>query len=106
MEHTFEIPLLTDEPSVYSKLTQLRDEAEIILETASEMQRDGVLKINGSIIWSDLHIVDVGYKVSLNDDEQYYIEIEEVSPYSYELQKYMADHLRTNWGSVEVITNW
>jgi hypothetical protein len=51
----------------------------------------------GGVNYADLNVVDVWCKYIMHDEElEYGVLIEEVSPTAYELQEYMVEYLRDN----------
>ena len=61
--------------------------------------------------YTNLRVADVWVKYSIHEqDLEYGVLIEEVSPTAYDLQEYMVDYLKNNLpqhlGYVEVITEW
>jgi len=62
----------------------------------------------GGVNYGDLNVVDVYAKYSMNEEDlEYGVLIEEVSPTVYELQEYMVEYLKDNLGfPVNVETEW
>jgi hypothetical protein len=78
-----------------------------VAERALEEHKNSTERFGG-VNYGDLGFVDVWVKYSMHEEElEYGVLIEEVSPTAYELQDYMVEYLEYNLGfPVNVETEW